>query len=68
MATYKVKICNKMVEIPRQRGKAIRAYCTDCSSGNIMEVQKCPCTYCPLYTFRGALKWESMKEVIDGEI
>lgn len=66
MATYKVKICNKLVEIPRQRGRAIKAFCTDCSAGNRTEVHDCPCTECPLYVFRGYVQWENMEEATIG--
>ena len=32
--------------------KAIRLKCLECSNGQYNEVRLCPCTDCPLYTFR----------------
>lgn len=32
--------------------KAIRAKCLDCMCGQIYEIKKCPCTDCPLYSYR----------------
>jgi hypothetical protein len=65
--TYTVKICNKEVDIPFTRAKAIRAYCTDCSVGSITEVKECPCKECPLYPFRGFLKPLTEKRVVTDE-
>jgi hypothetical protein len=54
-----VKVCDKEIQIPAQRGKAIKAYCTDCSVGQVAEVRNCPCTMCPLYAFRGYMRWDN---------
>lgn len=62
--TYTVKVCDKDVEIPFTRARAIKAYCTDCSVGSRTEIQECPCTYCPLYPFRGFLKFSGEKRVV----
>lgn len=32
--------------------QAIRQNCLDCCCGSAHEVKLCPCTKCPLYTFR----------------
>ena len=32
--------------------QAIRAKCLDCCCGSSYEVTLCPCTECPLYTYR----------------
>lgn len=63
-ATYKVHICNKEVEISKTRGRAIKAYCTDCSAGQPEEVKECPATTCPLYIFRGYIRWNTEKKVL----
>lgn len=34
------------------RGKAIRLKCLDCCCGSSKEVKLCPCSNCPLYTYR----------------
>ena len=52
-----VLVCNNEVEIPAQRGVAIKAHCTDCSGGSPTEVRECPNTQCPLYHFRGYIRW-----------
>jgi hypothetical protein len=62
MKTYKVKICNKEIEISKTRGRAIKAYCTDCSAGERVEVRECPCTMCPLYIYRGYIDWKGTKK------
>ena len=53
MKKYKVKICDEEVEINKTRATAIKAFCMDCSAGQIGEVKLCPCTMCPLYIYRG---------------
>jgi hypothetical protein len=63
--TYTVKICNKDVTIKKIRSTAIKAYCTDCSAGQITEVKECPHDKCPLYPFRGFVKWENTKTMSD---
>jgi len=69
MKTYKVKVCNKEIEISRTRARAIKAYCTDCSAGNQTEVAECPCTMCPLYIYRGYIRWTlDKKEVTEEEM
>lgn len=65
--TYKVSICGKEVELPFTRTKAIKAYCTDCSVGQINEIRECPCTSCPLYPFRGFVKFNGEKRVFTEE-
>jgi len=62
MKTYKVKVCNKEIEISRTRTRAIKALCTDCSAGQRQEVAECPCTMCPLYIYRGYIEWNSKKK------
>ena len=32
--------------------RAIRAKCVDCCCGQISEVRNCPCTSCPLHSYR----------------
>ena len=32
--------------------RAIRAKCIDCCCGQISEVRNCPCTSCPLHSYR----------------
>ena len=63
--TYTVKICNKDVTIKKIRSTAIKAHCTDCSAGQITEVKECPHKLCPLYPFRGFVKWENKKEMTE---
>jgi hypothetical protein len=67
MKTYKVKVCDKEIEIARTRTRAIKAYCTDCSVGQRQEIAECPCTMCPLYIFRGYITWNSEKRELTTE-
>lgn len=61
MENYNVKICDKTVSIKKTPKAAIKAYCTDCSVGSQAEIKDCPCTECPLYPFRGFMKFEGKK-------
>ena len=46
--------------------KAVRAYCIDCSGGNMAEVRKCTVTRCELYPFRmGKNPWRAKRELTD---
>jgi len=67
MPTYKVKICNKEVEINKIRSKAIKAYCTDCSAGSRTDIKECPSTMCPLYPFRGYVNFGDKREYTEEE-
>lgn len=59
--TYKPSICGTAVELPLIRSKAIKAYCTDCSAGQRIEIVQCASKDCPLYPFRGYVAWNKEK-------
>ena len=67
MNYYTVKICDKEISISKTRGRAIKAYCTDCSAGNRTEVKECPSKLCPLYIFRGYVDWQRDKKEMSEE-
>lgn len=56
MKTCKVKVCGKEVEIRKSRVTAIKAYCMDCSGGEIWEISNCHVKDCPLYSYRGYIR------------
>lgn len=39
---------------PKKREKAIREHCRWCMNGQLSEVSKCTCRYCPLFAFRNS--------------
>ena len=56
-----VKVCGTDIDITATRGRAIKAFCTDCSNGEPTEVRECPCTSCPLYAYRGYIRWKQVE-------
>ena len=64
MENYTVKICGKEVEIRKTFKQAIKAYCTDCSAGNRLEITECPSLACALYPFRGYIVVDGPKRVM----
>lgn len=42
--------------------RAVRLKCLECSNQTKSEVEKCPCTNCPLYTFRSAKAVKEAKQ------
>lgn len=48
--------------------KAIREKCLDCSNGSYKEVELCPVTRCPIYTFRFGKNPNRKRELTEDQL